>query len=270
MVRGRLAPAPGTALGASARRQAARLLPAERDPRPAHRRGRQELRHRLRAGASRRVERTLPVPGRGRPERHGGAAARTDGAGRCRARPRLRRRHDRHRSPRGGLRRVLHGGAAGEPRLRLPGRRARGRTRSPDRRAALRQARRACVLHGLLDGRARGHADGAALSDVFRRHRRRCAGDAYGLLRHRRRMGRDHAQPRRAARRVGKARRAPRALGCGSKDGDRRPARRLRRRRRAARRHRRRSDRVPIRSRLVCVARERRRTAASRHRRSTP
>jgi feruloyl esterase len=31
--------------------------------------------------------------------------------------------------PRGGLRRVLHGGAAGEPRLRLPGRRARGRAR---------------------------------------------------------------------------------------------------------------------------------------------
>ena len=90
------------------------------------------------------------------------------------------------------------------------------------------------------------------------------------LLRHRRRVGRDHAQPRRAARRVGKAGRAPRALGCGSKDGDRRPARRLRRRRRAARRHRRRSDRVPIRSRSLCAARARRRTAASRRRRSTP
>ena len=93
--------------------------------------------------------------------------------------PRLRRRHHRHRSPRGGLRRVLHGGAAGEPRLRLPGGRARGRAREADRRAALRPARRARVLHGLLDRRARGHADGAALSHLLRRHRRRRAGDAH-------------------------------------------------------------------------------------------
>ncbi len=256
-------------MGASARRPAARLLPAERDARPAHRRGRQELRHRLRAGAPRGVERPLPVPGRGRPERHRGAAPRTDGAGRCRARARLRRRHHRHRSSRRGLRRVLHGRAAGEPGLRLPGGRARGRARPADRRAALRQARRARVLHGLLDRRARGHADGAALSDVFRRHRRRRAGDAYRLLRHRRRMGRDDAEPRGAARRLGEAGPAPRVLGCGSKDGDRRPARRLRRRRRAARRHRLRSDRLPLRARIPASARARRRTAASRGHKST-
>ena len=211
VVRGRLAPAAGAAVGASARRPAARLLPAERDARPAHRRRRQELRHRVRAGSSRRVERALPVPGRGRPERHGGAAARTDGAGRRRARPRLRRRHHRHRPPRGGLRRVLHGGAAGEPRLRLPGGRARGRAREADPRAALRPARRARVLHGLLDRRARGHADGAAPSHLLRRHRRRRAGDAHALLRDRGRVGRDDAEPGGAARRVGKAGRAPRA-----------------------------------------------------------
>ncbi len=148
-----------------------------------------------------------------------GAAARTDGAGRCRARPRLRRRHHRHRSPRGGLRRVLHGGAAGEPRLRLPGGRARGRARAADPRAALRPARRARVLHGLLDRRARGHADGAAPSHLLRRHRRRRAGDAHALLRDRRRVGRDDAEPGGAARRVGKAGRAPRVLGRRSEGG---------------------------------------------------
>ena len=64
----------GAAHGAAAVRQAAGLLPSRRRARSAHGRRRQELRHRVRAGLARRLERTLPLSGRRRAERHGRAA----------------------------------------------------------------------------------------------------------------------------------------------------------------------------------------------------
>ena len=111
------------------------------------------------------------------------------------------------------------------------------------------------VLRGLLDRRARGHADGAALPDLLRRHRRRRAGDAHALLRHRRRVGRDDAEPRGAERRVGQAgQRAARSrtpTGRPSSTACSTPATRADG---AEGRHRVRPDRVPLRSAsLVCT-----------------
>ena len=78
--------------------EAARVLPARRHDRSARRRRRHDLRHRLRAGAARELERPLPVPGRRRAERLGAAAARRAGQRRqSRPRARLRRRQHRHR-----------------------------------------------------------------------------------------------------------------------------------------------------------------------------
>ena len=124
--------------------ETARVLPPRwRDRSACGRAGGNDLRHRVRARASGELERTIPVPGRRRPERLRrqtplGASGRAAIAG---ARARLRRRQHRHRTHRDGrLRRQLQAGPAGEPRLRVRGDRPRRRGREAHHRAALRQA----------------------------------------------------------------------------------------------------------------------------------
>ena len=122
------APAASRTERAGAAAQAAGVLPPRRRARSPHRRRRHRLRHRLRACTSGRLERTLPLPGRRRAERQRALAARRPGGGRhTRAGPRVRRGLDRHRTHRRRVRRHLHARAAGEPRLRLPGRRSEWR-----------------------------------------------------------------------------------------------------------------------------------------------
>ena len=185
--------------------EAAGILPARRDARLADRADGGLYGIGLAIALARRLERAAVVPGRRRVERHRVAAARQDGRRRCRARARLRRCHHGHGTQGPGVRRHLHGRAAGEPRLRVPGGRARRRAREASRRAVLRPATRPRLLRRMLDGRPRRHVDGAALPDLLRRHRGRSAGDAHQLLAHRRRVGRNDAERGCAQGRVGQA-----------------------------------------------------------------
>ena len=242
-------------------------------PRPPHRRRRQELRHRLRAGAAGRLERALPLPGRRRPERH---RWRRRSAGQAQGDPALAR---------GFAVVTTDTGHQGQVLRRLAS--------WPDQQASLDFAYQAvgrvavlakqivaqhygkpagaCLLHGLLDRWTRGHADGAALSDLFRRRRssarRRCVPHFSG---HRRRSGsrRCSTGRRRTTRRASPTRAARCRMPIKKTviDG---LARRLRRRRRRAA-----TASSPIRRRAASIrgrsrARARRRTAASRRRRRT-
>ena len=197
-----------------------------------------DLRHRIRARAAGELERPIPVPGRRGlerlgPDRRSAASAAGERSGLARGFAVVST--DTGHQGRGAIRRQLHAGPAGEPRLRVRRDRPRGGRRQAHHRAALRQAAGSFVLRGMLHRRARGDADGAALPAVLRWRRRGRAGDAHQLLRHRRSLGGRDAERDRAEERAGPAGHARRALGQRQEGGHRRHRQRLRRRRRRSR-----------------------------------
>ena len=156
-------------------------LPRRGRDRAAHRPQRQAVRHRLRAGAARRLERPVPVPGRRRPERQRRPAARRQVA--AATTPALARGFavvSTDTRPQGAvLRRQLLRGPGGHAQLPLPGERQGHGRGEADHRAYYGKPAGALVLRRLLHGRPRGDDDVAALPDLLRRHRRRRARDAH-------------------------------------------------------------------------------------------